>query len=103
MEWFTYLYIYYDHYLYFILSDADVTSNADTPAAATEGTTPDDDMVQSVKQHIEGFTVTLTELRTVFSAHLLQCVLSYFMWFTLYACTVTSFFGMFYYTYLVRS
>jgi len=86
------------------LSNANVPDTIDQSAVnSTEGTTPDDDVVQSVKQHIEGFTISLSELRSVFSAHLLQCILSYFMWFTLYACTVTSFFGMFYYTYLVRS
>lgn len=84
-------------------SDLPVSESPVTADVNNETVSSDEDIVESVKQHIEGFTVTLTELRTIFSAHLLQCVSSYFLWFVLYAWTVTSYFGMFYHTYLLRS
>lgn len=62
-----------------------------------------EDVARSVQEQVRTFTVTLAELRAVFSSHLLQSVVSYFTWFSVYAWTVTSYFGMFYYTYLVRS
>lgn len=62
-----------------------------------------DETMQSFKENIQGFTVTLAELRAVFSAHLFQSMTSYFLWFTLYSWTVTTFFGLFYHSYIPSS
>lgn len=74
-------------------------------APISDGDTAEElsDLMQSVKARVQDFTVSLAELRAIFSSHLLQSVASYFLWFTLYAWTTTTYFGLFYYSYLLRS
>ncbi|KAF6037721.1 TMEM161B [Bugula neritina] len=77
---------------------------ASPPAAAANVTDADSEsLVNSVRANIQEFSLSLSELRSVFSSNLLQSVTSYFIWFFMYAWTVTTYFGIFYHTYLVRA
>ncbi|KAF6037652.1 TMEM161B [Bugula neritina] len=77
---------------------------ASPPAAAANVTDTDSEsLVNSVRANIQEFSLSLSELRSVFSSNLLQSVTSYFIWFFMYAWTVTTYFGIFYHTYLVRA
>ncbi|XP_067929123.1 transmembrane protein 161B-like isoform X1 [Watersipora subatra] len=81
-------------------TSAETLSSASNPSSIVGDS---ENLVGTLQEQVQGFTATLTELRRVFSSHLLQSVTSYCIWFLLYAWTATSYFGVFHHTYLVRT